>query len=349
MFGRKLTIVAALVLAIGITVAGVRAQTIIHVDDDASAGGDGTTWSKAFDELQDALAVANTGDEVHVAGGTYTPSPCEPPPCSYSSTSPERGDTFQLINGVELMGGYRGCPGANCGGGDPDERDIAAYKTVLSGDLNGDDASMACTTDAQCSDYGKRCIDSFCLIHGNRSENSYHVVTGSGTDATAVLDGFTITAGNASQDAPGGNGGGMFNYAGSPTVANCTFERNTCRNCGGGMCNHNASSPIVVNCRFVGNYAPDCGGGQANYTSCNATLINCVFIGNVAGDDGGGMRAGAASPMLVNCLFSGNHAGEAVAGGVTAGAAWIWGPVPRHSFLTASLVTTQRVIQEVVY
>ena len=29
----------------------------------------------------------------------------------------------------------------------------------------------------------------------NNGENSYHVVTGSGTDSTAVLDGFTITGG----------------------------------------------------------------------------------------------------------------------------------------------------------
>ena len=32
---------------------------------------------------------------------------------------------------------------------------------------------------------------------GAGTDNSYHVVTGSGADATAVLDGFTITGGNA--------------------------------------------------------------------------------------------------------------------------------------------------------
>ena len=38
------------------------------------------------------------------------------------------------------------------------------------------------------------------IIADNNAENSVHVVTGNGTDTTAVLDGFTITAGNAYGD-----------------------------------------------------------------------------------------------------------------------------------------------------
>jgi acetyl-CoA C-acetyltransferase len=49
------------------------------------------------------------------------------------------------------------------------------YETVLSGDLLGDDGQG----------------------FANNKENSYHIVTGSGTNDTAALDGFTITAGNA--------------------------------------------------------------------------------------------------------------------------------------------------------
>ena len=54
---------------------------------------------------------------------------------------------------------------------DPNARDVGNYETVLSGDLNGDDGPN----------------------FANNGENSYHVVTGSGIDETAILDGFTIS------------------------------------------------------------------------------------------------------------------------------------------------------------
>jgi hypothetical protein len=46
---------------------------IIYVDDNASEGEDGTSWSTAHKYLQDALAVAESGDEIWVAEGTYKP------------------------------------------------------------------------------------------------------------------------------------------------------------------------------------------------------------------------------------------------------------------------------------
>ena len=45
---------------------------VIYVDDDAPLGGDGTTWSTAYRYLQDALATADPGTEIHVAAGTLT-------------------------------------------------------------------------------------------------------------------------------------------------------------------------------------------------------------------------------------------------------------------------------------
>jgi len=39
----------------------------IFVDDDASTGGDGTSWATAHKHLQDTLAVAEYGDELWVA------------------------------------------------------------------------------------------------------------------------------------------------------------------------------------------------------------------------------------------------------------------------------------------
>jgi cyclophilin family peptidyl-prolyl cis-trans isomerase len=49
----------------------VASDTILRIDDNASAGGDGTSWPKAFSSLSDALDAAGTGFELWVAAGEY--------------------------------------------------------------------------------------------------------------------------------------------------------------------------------------------------------------------------------------------------------------------------------------
>ena len=55
-------------------------------------------------------------------------------------------------------------------------------------------------------------------------ENSYLVVVASGVDATAILDGFTISGGFADGAAPMNTfGAGVYNVGGSPAIANCNI------------------------------------------------------------------------------------------------------------------------------
>jgi len=264
----------------------------------AGAGGlnDGSTWADAFNHLQDALAAASSGNRIHVAQGIYKPDR------GAGVTPGDRTATFQLIDGVAIKGGFAGF-----GGPSPGMRNVNKYQTVLSGDLGGNDGAG----------------------FANNGDNSYHVVTGSGTNATAVLDGFTITAGNADRL----GGGGMRNLSGSPTVANCTFSDNVAGQ-GGGMYNVLAS-PTLKSTTFSGNrafleYAKDDprGGGMYNYKS-SPTLTGCLFAGNsvstshAEGGDGGGIFCGESSPTLVNCVIRANTAGR-FGGGM---ASW-WGGSP---------------------
>ena len=139
---RPTAVIASLAVVIATTPAF--GQTIRYVDDSADPGGGGLTWATAYDDLQDALddALANPSvDELHVAGGTYRPS-------AQSEPGTPRTETFQLIDGLAIMGGHAGLDNPNT----PDIRDLDRYGSTLSGDIG---------------------------TSGDPSDNCYSVVTGS--------------------------------------------------------------------------------------------------------------------------------------------------------------------------
>jgi parallel beta-helix repeat protein/predicted outer membrane repeat protein len=199
---------------------------------------------------------------------------------TYKPTSgTDRTISFQLKSGVTLQGGYRAADGAR----DP------AYETILSGDIG---------------------------IPGDNSDNSYHVVNGSGVDNTAVIDGFTITAGNANVwpgDYTSWMGGGMFAGWGSPTLTNMTFYDNSAEQ-GAGL-DVQGGNPTLTDVTFTGNLAINPGDGGAIYVSSGlATLTNVTISGNTAYDQGGGIYVGSGGrATLTYVTISGNTAG--VSGG----------------------------------
>ncbi len=266
---------------------------VLYVDSgvDDSGTNQGRSWSDAFTDLQQALGIAQKYSqikEIRVAQGIYKPDQ------GVGITPGDREATFQLKNDLILKGGYAGY-----GQPDPDAREINLYETILSGDLDSNDVDVNNPADL--------------LDEPTRAENSYHVLTGSGTDSTAVLDGFTVVAGNANGYSEAGydNGGGMYNYFGSPTVMNCIFKCNSANDDGGGMLNWQGSSPTVTNCTFSGNYT-NRGGGMSNEWFSNPTLARCTFRANSVKHGGGGVCSSYdSSPTLSDCIFIGNSAGTA--------------------------------------
>ena len=91
--------VKTLVLGASLTwTAAVQAQSTWYVDDDGPAQGGCTSWEDACSDLQTALGLANSGDKIRVAQGTYRPA----------GPNGDRAATFQLLNEVVLLGGYLG-------------------------------------------------------------------------------------------------------------------------------------------------------------------------------------------------------------------------------------------------
>ena len=96
---------------------------------------DGSTWATAFRELQCALSSAVAGDQIWIGEGVYKPG-----------VSPTQ--TFNLMNGVNLHGGFLGL---SPGGGETalDQRpdfNPDAPLTILSGDVLGNDCLGYFTT-----------------------------------------------------------------------------------------------------------------------------------------------------------------------------------------------------------
>ncbi len=164
--------------------------TCLYVDDDATGGGDGSTWCDAFNHLQDALSTARASGggviEIRIAQGTYWPDQ------GGGQTPGDPEATFELIGGVAMYGDYAGC-----GAADPDLRDPALFETSLSGDRP----------------YPGR---------------SYHVVTGVDLAPGTLVDGVTVTKGGARFESDGQrNGGGMHLTGGELTLRQCRIRNNS--------------------------------------------------------------------------------------------------------------------------
>ncbi|MBN1124225.1 MAG: hypothetical protein JXA82_04395 [Sedimentisphaerales bacterium] len=284
----------------------IRFHRVLHVDRRAIDGADdGSSWSDAFTDLQVALDEAQEGDIIWAAQGVYRPAP------------PEGGREISFLIDKEIMvkGGYAGL-----GASDPDLCDPAMYPSILSGDLNGDDAVPVYLKDL--------------VTMPQRADNSYHVVVIGTGDREIVLDGFVIAGGQADGETWKDKlGGGIYGYGSGvhkAIVQNCILEgnmawaqgggayssstfqdcivRSNCAESGGGL----AAGGQVQRCLIEGNFALDAGGGVQVLGSPH--VIDCMIRANMAGS-GGGLSTVYDDPLVERCQFMGNTASN-LGGGV---------------------------------
>jgi predicted outer membrane repeat protein len=237
--------------------------------------GNGSAWNNAYGSLQSAITAAPAGDEIWVAAGTYKPT-----------TGTDRTASFTLKNNVAIYGGFAGTETAR------NQRNIASNATILSGEIGA----------------------------SGIADNAYHVVSATGTISTplgnsSILDGFTITGGNANgttgnQD----DGGGMYVSGASPTLRNITFRDNNGTN-GGALYNENGSNPVLTDVLFEYNTATR---GAAIYDDLSSPQItNGTFRLNVAINDGGAIyNTSSSNPTIVDSVFSRNSANTGSGGAI---------------------------------
>lgn len=259
-------------------------QTTYHVVVDGT--GSGASWSDASGDLQLIINNASSGDQIWVAEGTYHPIRLS---YDLNTITPEdRANAFVLKAGVEIYGGFQGNESTI------DERNWRTNETILSGDFNNDD---------EISGFG----ESLAII--NNDENAFSVIISAGdaAEGSAILNGFTVTGGNA-------------NVVGSNTVNGVSINTRV----GGGIHNR-VSSPILENLKITGNMSAYLGGGvgtiqnESNILIKNST-ISLNHNNGTSFAQGGGIYADANAPLrMLNVDVLGNKGPSGAGVGVIGG------------------------------
>lgn len=283
--------------AAALLAASLVGQQVRYVDATATGANNGSSWADAFVDLRDALQTVPAGTELWVRAGIY-----------HAAAAGSPNVSFELRSGVAVYGGFAGTETARW------QRDVAANATVLHGDLDGDDVQGSGLAWYQAANG-----------YGN---NTRQVVVAVGVDATAVLDGVTVTHGwavSTTGTPPQTSGGGLYVAGGSPTVANCTFRHNI-GYWGGGAVEVYGGDPLLVGCTFAENMVSDGrGGAVAVDGSAHPTLRGCTFRSNTSRSGqqgvGGGLYVATGSTAVVEgCDFVGNLSRNFYAAGQFAGA-----------------------------
>lgn len=318
---------------------------VIRVDAAAPAGGDGRSWTTAFNDLQDALDAARAAAapvEIWIARGTYRPD----------RGTQRRDLAFDLPPAVTLIGGFASTETAST------QRDPLANPTILSGDLGnaplnssrivtvttaGDRpaAVIGCTISDAVVDFAATDIGggvhvtaarldlTDCVIenHFGRLPMEYGAPPAAGVVARAGADvritrcriakviGEPDSMGLHPFGQEGGAGWGIVCHASTLALTDCIIAENS-----GG---HGGSGSCTAGIGWDGGNGGH-GGGISLEAGSTATIVNATFIGNGPGSggsgafcnvhsgrpgapgSGGGIAVSASTLTLVNATLAGN-------------------------------------------
>ena len=249
---------------------------ITYVNISATGNNDGTSWADAYTSLQDALINAPASNNIWVAKGTYKP---------HASNA-----NVSFIANNTIYGGFAGTET------NVSDRDLSLIhttnETILSGDLNNDDATTISFNDT------------------TRDDNSKHVLEIATNNIE--VNGFTIKDGNANGTGDDRFGAGIFKErnAANTTIKNCVIKNNVSSNSGAGLAITSLDDSIIIidACIIENNLSP-VGSGIDYHMSTpgktmNITVTNSLFNGNKT-DDNGGIKGTGAPAARFRAYYSG--------------------------------------------
>lgn len=195
---------------------------------------------------------------------------------------------------------------------DPEATGGGDYKTIgaaIAAASSGDDIWVSSSTynESVTLKMGVKVYGGFLPAHTNFGERDWianpTIIDAQGLGKPAIygasygtLDGFVIQGGTGDH----GQGGGLYCYSTSPTIANCTISGNSVTTEGGG-CYFYASTAKMVDCIIEDNSSASLGGGIYCQKS-TPEILRCRISGNSAGAHGAGIYCNdGGSPSILNC------------------------------------------------
>jgi autotransporter family porin len=270
--------------------------TVFYVDARSRAkGANGTSWSKAFPDLQQGIDAAHAagGGEVWVAAGTYYPGK-------------DRTSSFLMREDIAIYGGFLGNEASLS------QRDWGNNQTVLSGNIGNTKKSSDNVYHVVKGSLNS-ILDGF-VVRDGRADGAIRDGYGGGMfnwshDASAIVRNTTFTS-NYARD-----GGAIFNFQDCYAYfKNVTITGNSAEMGGAMSCRFGASIQMddsLIKDNFAEYRA---GGVVVNYGS-NAQFSNVQFVGNETNGCGGAVwtddqasQYGGTLPLFSGCTFTGNKA-----------------------------------------
>ena len=274
-------------------------KRVVFVDAAATPGGDGTSWKKAFAQLQEGIDTASrSGAEVWVAKGLYLPA------------SDDRTATFLVPDGVKIYGSMQ------AGVKSRKEANAVTTPTILSGNIGSpflreDNCYHVVTAGNGVTLDGVR-------IALGQADGDFFNNRGGGlvTFHDRTIGKFSITLNKVIFDNNYADLGGAW-YAedlSSATVSTTYFKDNRALY-GGAIASRDGVNFEMHNVHFFNNRAQYEGGALFADGGTKADLHKTLFTNNTAGKNGGAIELASESGksnetkiQVIDTLFSGNRA-----------------------------------------
>lgn len=271
---------------------------------------DGEGWLSAYDNLQSALDVAEDGDQIWIASGTYKPSTSdlksdedlleylelfEPELLSQFKSNQDPSEilkddqtlfTFRLNKNISIYGGFFGNET------DIDQRDIETYTTILSGEIGTPSTTDNCKNVVTA--YSSSIIlDGLTLSHASSNASGAALRT---STLISHIENCRFTENYSSA---------IRSYVNSEfTISNSKIIENSSIGLGGGILS--ASSIYNIKNSEISYNAGGQGGAIWAYES-NINLTNCLLTNNITTDNGAAIYNNNSNIIIDLCTFAENY------------------------------------------